>query len=552
MKNVQFIFVYTIIVSIVAIALLVVVIMNYQTAKKVAAELSSAKSAAKEADEKSRAAAEDVTTLKLLIDASYGNVTVATIKDEHKKDMWKYTPGENESQTYRFSLANLYDELDATKKELEQKNNTFTQLTADYNNLQTLYGTVVKKHDEERDKASKDLVTERTNFKNTLATISEQLINLENQKNAIQTKADQDLKTANDTVNKERSRADNAESRSSELGSKLQQLLRPIFDRPDGVVEVVDLNTRAVIVDVGYADGVETRMTFSVYDPKVSGISYDTNLYGENPVLCESCKRNVSLHASKASIEITRILGPHRSEARIIIDQLVNPILTGDVIHSPIWDRGQNLRIALGAGMFLPDVGNPASDPSLGSLTDVKNMIIECGGKIDCYISDGRTDENVKRGEIIGLENITADTTFVVIGTVKEGTQEPEIMEAQDKIRKKAKSLAIKEISLKELMLKIGWRNPTPLRNYGKEADTYDQKIKPEGGRSPSTGTVAPIYNKPNYSAGVSLHDRGKPVSTGKVADIYSNKSSKTTSTGNVSNLFRTRKPNTNLNQNNQ
>ncbi|MDR0391526.1 MAG: hypothetical protein LBH59_06445, partial [Planctomycetaceae bacterium] len=59
---------------------------------------------------------------------------------------------------------------------------------------------------------------------------------------------------------------------------------------------------------------------------------------------------------------------------------------------------------------------------------------------------------------------------------------------------------------------------------------------------------VSPLYNKPNYSAGVSINDRKQPPSTGKVSDIYTNNPSKSVSNGNVSNLFRVRKPVTNTN----
>lgn len=534
--------------------LIVVVILNYQTAKKVAAELSAAKSSAETAEQKSKTLAEEVTTLKSLIDVSYAPIDVAKIKEEHEKDMKNYTlpASEDVPNTYRDSLAKLYDKLVAKNKEHDDDKNLRIQLEADYKNLNELYKTVVDTYSKERQKAIDDLTQARTEFKTTLDTNMQNMTKIEATKIAIQTKADQDVKAANEIAASERARAEGAEERGGELGSRLQQLLRPIFDRPDGVVEVVDLNTRAVVVDIGYADGVETRMTFSVYDPKISGISYDTSLYGENPVLCQSCKRNVSLHASKASIEIIRVLGPHRSEARIIIDQLVNPILVGDVIHSPIWDRGQKLRIALCAGMYMPNVGNPAGDPSLGSLVDVRNMVIESGGKVDSYIADGRSDKGVKRGEIVGLDNLTADTSFIVIGTVEEGSQEPEIMAAQDQMRKKAKSLAIKEISLKELILKLGWRNPTPLRDYGKSADDYDLKIKPEGGQRLSSGVVSPLYDKPNYGAGVSVQDRKKPASSGRVADLYNNNPSKSLSTGSVSELFRTRKPQTDASFNNQ
>ncbi|MDR2346196.1 MAG: hypothetical protein LBE18_09035 [Planctomycetaceae bacterium] len=545
MRNLQFINVYAVCATIIALTVIILLIVDYNKDKKIAAELASAKSSAEEANKKSQTATEELLVVKELIDSSYGQVDVARIKDEHGNDMKKYVPDIADSHNYRFALSKLYDELDASKKNHEETKLNYKQLEANYKNLQKLYDTIITKHDSERTKAIADLEQQRVEFKNTLNTFSTQITNLEGEKIAIQTKADQDIKTANDTASNERKRAENAEKLCSELGSKLQQLLRPIFDRPDGVVEIVDLNTRAVVVDIGYADGVESKMTFSVYDSKIAGISYDSSLYGDSPVLCEACKRNVKLHASKASIEITKILGPHKSEARIIVDQLVNPILVGDVIHSPIWDRGQKLRIALGAGMFLPEVGNPASDPSLGSLVDIKNMIIECGGTVDSYISDGRSDSNTKRGEIIGLDNITADTSFIVIGTTKENEQENEIMIAQDTMRKKARALAVKEISLKELMLKLGWRNPTPLRDYGTEANEYDLKIKPEGGQPRSTGIVSPIYDKPNYSAGVSLNDRTKNISTGKVSDLYLNNPSKSLSTGNVSDLFRTRrKPN--------
>ncbi|MDR1923814.1 MAG: hypothetical protein LBQ66_05525 [Planctomycetaceae bacterium] len=546
MNNINFLRFMSIFATVLLIAMIVVVVRYHNWTNKLTAELNAAKSQASEAEQKAKAAAQDVVNLKQAIDVAFGDVDVQKVLDEHKRDMTKYSPSVNEVRSYRVALTTLFNELDAGKKEHEQEKASRLQLEADYKNLQALYQSVTDKYRQEQEKAIADLNKSRQEFTATLSTTGEQMKNVNDQKIAVQEKAEIDVRIAREEAAREKKRAEDAEERCGELGSKLQQLLRPIFDRPDGVIEVVDLSTRVVIVDLGYADGVETRMTFSVYDPKIAGISYDSSLYGDTPTLCESCKRNVNLHASKASIEIIKIIGPHRSEARIIIDKIVNPILAGDVIHSPIWDRGQKLHVALCAGMFLPDVGNPANDPSLGSLEDIINLIKLNGGVVDCYISNGEIDENVKRGQVVGLENISSDTSFVVVGSVKEDGQENDVMAAQVEIRKKAKALAVKEISLKELLLKLGWRNPTPLRDYGTGADEFDMKIKPEGGRRLSNANVSQYYDKPNYNAGVSINDHPKALSNGAgVSSIYSNKTSKPISTGTASGLFRSRKPST-------
>src|SRR4029078_6892055 len=91
--------------------------------------------------------------------------------------------------------------------------------------------------------------------------------------------------------------------------------------------------------------------------------------------------QNTAKAKQKGTIEVTRVLDEHLSEARITSDDPKNPILSGDRIYSPAWHRGKQLHFAL-TGII--DVnGDGISD-----LQIVRNLITLNGGVLDAYLND--------------------------------------------------------------------------------------------------------------------------------------------------------------------
>ena len=105
---------------------------------------------------------------------------------------------------------------------------------------------------------------------------------------------------------------------------------------PDGKIVTVNQRTRLVWINRGSADGLRRQTSFSVFDADDS-----------NP-----------LEATlKGKIEVVRMINDHMAEARIVEDDLSNPMMSGDPIFSPSWEPGRPEHFALAGFMDIDDDG---------------------------------------------------------------------------------------------------------------------------------------------------------------------------------------------------
>lgn len=156
------------------------------------------------------------------------------------------------------------------------------------------------------------------------------------------------------------------------------------FEVPDGQVTSVNQQNNTVWIDLGTAHGLKELTTFSVYDRKQPGVMRDKS-------------------EIKAKIQVVRILDMRLAEARILEDSLANPVLKGDIIHSPAFQAGTTTHFAL-AGFFDLD-GDGKSD-----MEKVRNMIVSIGGVIDASVDDDGT----RTGKV------TVNTQFLLKGKTGE------------------------------------------------------------------------------------------------------------------------------------
>lgn len=177
-------------------------------------------------------------------------------------------------------------------------------------------------------------------------------------------------------------------------------------DQYDGRVLGVVPATKTVLLDVGRADGIMPKVSFTIYDS------------GDN---------NVRTATKKASVEVTRVLGAHRCEARITDTDYVNPIVRNDFIYSPVWSPGTRIGIALLGDMDYDQDG-------LDDREYLRSLIERNGGRIDAEDVDG-----VMKG------TMTVDTRYIVVG-------EGELMDSANDMLRRAKELTIERMSVDELL----------------------------------------------------------------------------------------------------
>lgn len=177
----------------------------------------------------------------------------------------------------------------------------------------------------------------------------------------------------------------------SQRDNQLRELSETTFETPDGKITFVNVRTGRVLLNLGRADGLRRQVTFNVYGVDVN---------------------NVALQEKKATIEVTRIISDHVSEATIVSDNFADPILSGDVIYTPLWNAKSALRFAIAGSLDIN--GDGVDDREL-----VKNLIRINGGKIDAEEADGDIQGEITartryliRGEAPAVgDDVEADTT---------------------------------------------------------------------------------------------------------------------------------------------
>jgi hypothetical protein len=189
----------------------------------------------------------------------------------------------------------------------------------------------------------------------------------------------------------------------------------------DGYVTWVSQGLKTAWIDLGRADGLKSQMTFSVYPAN----------------RCE-----IVLGEPKGSIQVTRLVNEHVAEARIVDEQPSDPILPGDLIHSPVWNPGRRDGFAL-AGRINFD-GDGESDRER-----LHRLLAIHGGKIDA--------ELLPDGSMTG--EIQPDTLYLVVGEPPgTGSDSSKPAEAFQRFVDQGLQKGLKRLTVSELLEQMGWR----------------------------------------------------------------------------------------------
>jgi hypothetical protein len=232
-----------------------------------------------------------------------------------------------------------------------------------------------------------------------------------------------------------------------------------VFERPDGEVTLVNQASRQVWVNLGYADALREQISFSVYD-ELSPVA------GQNE--------------PKAKIEVIRIVDDHLAVARIIDDEPLNPIVSGDKIYSPVWERGKQVRFALTGQIDFDGDGRDDSERA-------RQLITSNGGVVDAYVNE--------QGAQVG--QMTINTRFLVVGEEPNEGRDAELLDAKSQTRQamlqEADDKDIDQISVDKFLSFVGWHADGRVVALGSGAKGSDFPPAPrdQGSRSLSTGSTA-------------------------------------------------------------
>ena len=224
------------------------------------------------------------------------------------------------------------------------------------------------------------------------------------------------------------------------------------FEIPDGKITSVNEASGIVWINIGSRDRLKPLTNFSVYPATQLGV-----MRGPGDI--------------KAKIEVIKILDGQFAQCRIIEDSINDPILIGDQIYSPLWQRGIQVHFAL-IGFFDID-GDGKSDRD-----KVKNIIRSAGGIIDAELSIENTADPEKTN-LIRTGNITVDTQYLVRGSVDAIINIDRT--TYNRFEEKAKDYNVESITVNSLLNYAGYKNTRDAVGLSRGFDNDDPKalVKP-------------------------------------------------------------------------
>lgn len=222
---------------------------------------------------------------------------------------------------------------------------------------------------------------------------------------------------------------------------RLEDVLKTSFEVADGEIVSMDANLDIVFVNLGSLDNLRPQVSFSIYSRDHRGIGREA--------------RDI-----KASVEVTRILGPHLAEAKILKQDRTRPISAGDPIYSPIWAGGRAEYFAF-VGLIDFDKDGKSDRDTL------HRLLTGAGAQIELEVSDDGAREPADA-------KLTEKTKFLVLGDVPEPSRFAagderrakieEIMKQRNALITEANITGVRVVSLSDFMAYMGFQSQ--LRTY--------------------------------------------------------------------------------------
>ncbi len=432
---------------------------------------------------------------------------------KHGKDL----AGTNYQQT----LQKLREALDAAMADVSSKTGAIAALQKDLNDQKNRLNAQIDTHRKAQEKAEADL-------RNLVASRDEQLNSKQGEIdrhkadiNQLTGELAQEKEAREKQVKKLQDDLAQLENRIDILQDKNNVLSGVRFEQADGSIAAVNNTSRTVVIDLGELDQLKPRMTFSIYpkDNRALGAELDElksnvdQAYKDNKISIgerDDRKQVLSFTGMKGKIEVTRILGPHSAEARIIEEDLYRPMIAGDVIYTPTWSPGLIEKVSFIGGIDLDNDGKSDRE-QLHQFLAVSGVVI-----------DNEIDDNGDRLPPEG--KISVQTKFLVLGYIpdradivgdNEKARVDKINAHLTDMRKEARANGVRVVKLNDFLAHIGF---VAKRRMFRPGDNVPYTL--------GTGGLKPIVNAPlgdNSSSKDVFRPRSTPqqVSPGGTSKLF-------------------------------
>ena len=376
------------------------------------------------------------------------------------------------------TLRKLKEKLDATLSDRKSKEDKIAVLENEVRKLKEQYQQQVDNYSKQTKDAEREKLTVIGDREEKINAKIQDIATIKAKYNAATAELEQEKESREKERKLKDSQISNLEIRIDILKDKIDNLEKLSFEVADGVIRRVEPASGTVWINLGEADYLKPRMTFSVYAKENLGVGR-----GKEDI--------------KGKIEVTRILGPHMAEAKVIEEDLYRPMVSEDLIYTPIWDPGRIEKISIVGTMDFD--GDGRSDRE-----QLHQMMALAGCVIDNEVDD--------EGERIPKDGkITVQTKFLVKGDIPElqnviGEEEKakvhKILRNYDDMQKEARANGVRVIKLNDFLAYIGYHNkrrtfmPGQQRKFNLKAGAASESAKDVTGDRSSNGNVSGAFQK--------------------------------------------------------
>jgi len=381
----------------------------------------------------------------------------------------------NPKQTMLAALEGQRVTLDNANKEVASLKSNLAAAEERIRQLEQMYQTRVDGHNQSQQKSETELQAIARKHDEEVRTKSQQITAMEEdlrrervEKEQVRENADRMEKTLNAQVTRLTEIVNNQKQR-------LEEVLKTSFEVADGSIVSVDANLGIVFINLGSLDNLRPQISFSVYSHDHRGIGREA--------------RDI-----KASIEVTRILGPHLAEAKILNQDRTRPISTGDPIYSPIWAGGRAEYFAF-VGLIDFDKDGKSDRETLHRLLKGANA------EIELEVNDDGVREPAD-------SQLTENTKFLVLGEVPDPSrfaagdprrpQIQAIMDQRNALLKEATMTGVRIVPLSDFMAYMGFQSqlrtfiPGQVDNFTLEQGARGSSVRSDD----ATGQNSKLYEK--------------------------------------------------------
>jgi hypothetical protein len=402
---------------------------------------------------------------------------VESVQENTKKDIERFGKGLPASeQNYRALVKALATELANANTRITEITAKEKELTEKVKNDEAAKNAEIAEYKNKLDEFEKDLMGQKEKFAKSLAAIETSKRDLA--KSSAKTRQDFD---------------DLTKKSSEQIGdltnkiAKLEQIIKFNNDEKlrhakanevaDGKIVWVNQRSRNVWINLGSADGLRPLTSFSVFVDNSTSIPIGKDADADAEAARSSAK-------GKGVIQVTRLIDSHMAEARIVEDNLSNPLMPGDNIFNTTWERGRAEHFALAGNIDIDQDGRDDRQ-------QVRDLIALNGGVIDEEVDE----DGKKSGEM------SINTKYLIRGAapkVVDGTK----LSAWTEINKEAEVLGVKTIRLKDFLDYMGYQVEDRTVNLGRKANPNDFKPRLPHGVQPVIPTTPRDFRKPTPSGG--------------------------------------------------